>query len=136
MLKPLALLVLPIVLILPIGVAQASDLDVQTDSARVTIASDGGMRIESTDSGTIIIPSHRTAIPNLSGLSRQTVSPSRPIFDRYRPWWNNQSLTLSQPQITQTHCSGSGYSQQISQSSSSGTGVSRSYSSTSTNTCH
>jgi hypothetical protein len=133
MLKLLSLLVLPIALTAPIGVAQASNLDVQTDNTRVTIDSNGGMRIESADTGTIVMPSQTTAIPNLSGLS---VPANRPIFDRYRPWWSNQSLTLSRPSMTQMHCSGSGYSQQISQSSSSGTGVSRSYSSTSSNTCH
>ncbi|HEY9640614.1 MAG TPA: hypothetical protein V6C57_09020 [Coleofasciculaceae cyanobacterium] len=134
MLKSLPLLVLPIFLLLPIASVKASDLDVQTDSARVIINPEGGIRIDSTDGGTIIVPSQTTAIPSLSTPSWQTAPVHVPTFDRYRPWWSNQSL--SRPQITYMQCSGSGYSQQISQSSSSGTGVSRSYSSTSTNTCH
>ena len=130
MFKPLSLVIVSTLLVLPAGIAKVNALDVQSDTTRVNFDRNGGMHIESADGGTIDFSGRTTPLPDFSGSSTQTA----PINRSY-PWTGDRT-TFSFPRSSQMHCSSSGYSEHSSHSSQSGTGISQSYSSTTTSVCH
>ena len=69
--KSISLLIVSALLVLPNGIAKAGDIDVQTNSVRVTVGKNGGINIQSRPSGINIIPQHRRqALPKLNRTSK------------------------------------------------------------------
>ncbi len=111
--KSISLLIVSALLVLPSGIAKAGDIDVQTNSVRVTVGKNGGINIQSRPSGVNIIPQHRRqALPKLNRTSKHNT-------------WIKQT----------TVCNGRSYTHQSTQTSGSGSRSSQTQSSTSTTVC-
>jgi hypothetical protein len=126
--KSCLLLVLPILFILPTGIAKANDLDVQTGTMRVTIDHNNGIRIESANGGTLFMPS-RSPMSNASWRGYPSRLPIPPAVSTHP----STSIHRSQP-LSSSRCTGQ--TEESNQSSRSNGGMSQTYSSTSTSVCH
>lgn len=125
--KSFLLLVLPILLTLPAGIAKANDLDVQTGTMRVRIDPNNGIRIESANGSNLFMPS-RSPISN-APWSRY---PSRPPIPPAVSTHPSTSIHRSQPSSS-SRCTGQ--TEESNHSSRSNGGMSQTYSSMSTSVC-
>jgi len=117
--KQSILILVVALLTLPSGIARASDIDIQTDSVKLTVGSGGGTNIKLKPTGRTVTP-HR-----LTG----------PFY--YRQYWqfrNPQSTNKVWTKRT-AKCSGSSYSQQSTQTKGGGKTIIQTHSSTSTSGC-
>jgi len=119
--QTISLLVASVLLILPSGIAQAGDVDVQTGNMRATVVQDGNISVKNGRSQVNI--NRDRSSPNYR-LRRWRIQ--NPPIKRRPPVVN--------PQVrrTQTNCKGSTYSHQSSQTTVSSGGVTRTRSSEST----
>jgi len=92
-LKPIALLVVSALLLLPM-VARASDINIQTDAIRVTVDTERGIKIEP------------------RGIATKYPNQGRSPADRYRNWGSrNCNWVHLNQRFSQTSSSSSGVSQ-------------------------
>lgn len=125
--KKLLLLVLPILVILPAGIAKANDLDVQTGTMRVRIDHNNGIRIESANGSNLFMPS-RSPLSNASWSRYPSSIPISPAVSTS----TSPSIHRSQP-LSPSRCTGQ--TEESNQTSRSQGGISQTYSSTSTSVC-
>ena len=119
-LKSISFLVVSTLIVLPVGIARAGGVDVQTGNVRVTVGKNDGIIIKSRPTGVRVIPNHRA---------------SSPIYRR-QPWPMGNSQSTHNTWIKKTtQCHGSSYSHQSTQTSGSGRSVAQTHSSTSTTVC-
>lgn len=119
--QSISLLFVSTLLVLPVGIARAGDIDVQTGNMRANITQERGVSVK-------------------NGQTEVTISPTRSLPNyRYRNWrirnsQINRSPWVKKPEIrhTQKNCKGGSYSHQSTQTTVSNGGASRTYSSAST----
>jgi hypothetical protein len=115
--QSISLLAISALIALPAGIATAGDVDIQTNNARVILDRDGGVIINSTPTGTTILPQN---------LPISTVGVQR----------NQRLRTLRFPKRTLIlQCRNRVYTHNSTQDNSFGTTINRTYSSTKTTTC-
>lgn len=120
--QSILLLVVSAFVVLPFGMAQAGNIDVQNGNMRTTIGQNDNIRVSNGDSE-VIIKGDRT---------------SSPTYRRSNRWRNNSRIrrrpVIVNPQVrrTQINCKSGTYSHQSSQTTVSNNGVTRTRSSDST----
>jgi hypothetical protein len=117
--KSISLFILSALLVLPSQIAQADDIDVQTDGLRVTVGKNGGINIQSRPSGVNAIPHHRVPGPSLRRQSWPKLN--RP--SKHNTWIKQTTL-----------CNRRSYNHQSTQTSG-GRSIVRTQTSTSTTVC-
>lgn len=122
--KIISLLVLPGLMLLPAGIANAGEINVLIDDMRVIVGDDGDVRINSTPSRSIF-PLH---VPT----SRVRFSQNR--AQRFRSL-KTPGTAWKTFGTTSSYCNGRTITKHSTQSHSSGSATSRIYSSTTTRSC-
>lgn len=118
--KSIFFLIVSALLILPGSITRAGDIDVQTNSTRVTVGKDGSINIIESKSPGVVFPNHR--LPN--SVYRHQYWPIRNRTSNRNTWIKKT-----------TQCNGSSYSHQSTQTSASGRRVGQTNTSTSTTVC-
>lgn len=77
--KSISLLTISALLVLPVGIASAGEMNLETDNVRLTIGQDGDIKVQSAQTGATIVPSRAPAsvrVPK-NGTYRVLKSPGK-----------------------------------------------------------